>query len=115
MVKRPLQTESDKKDEQVIKAIASSDRRRIIDSLKDEPKTTGELCLELPWLNRCTVMQHLKVLENAELIITKKQGRERWNYLDISPIQQFHQRWIHPYANPSANLLLKLKQDLEAS
>jgi hypothetical protein len=59
-------------------------------------------------------VQHLNVLEKACLIITKKQERERWNYLDVSPIQQFHQRWIKPYAVPSAQLLPKLKTNLEA-
>lgn len=115
MVKRPPQSTTDIQDELVIKAIASADRRRILDSLQSAAKTTGELCSEMPWINRCTVMQHLNVLEKASLIITKKQGRERWNYLDVSPIQQFHQRWIKPYAVPSAQLLLKLKTDLEAS
>ena len=75
--------------------------------------TTGDICKELHWLNRCTVMQHLGVLENARLIITRKEGRSRWNYLDVSPIQRIHQRWIEAYATPSANLLRKLQQDLE--
>ena len=60
------------------------------------------------------VIQHLGVLENARLIITRKAGRSRWNYLDVSPIQRIHQRWIEAYAEPSANLLSKLQQDLEA-
>lgn len=115
MVKRPQQSKTDIQDERVIKAIASADRRHILDSLQCAAKTTGELCSELPWINRCTVMQHLSVLEKACLIITKKQGRERWNYLDVSPIQQFHQRWIKPFALPSAQLLHKLKTDLESS
>ena len=59
-------------------------------------------------------MQHLGVLENARLIITRKEGRSRWNYLDVSPIQRIHERWIEAYATPSATLLSKLQQDLEA-
>ena len=113
MVKRPVQSSDDARDELVIKAIASYDRRRILDSLQAEPKTTGTICKELPWLNRCTVMQHLGVLERAELIISRKEGRERWNYLDVSPIQQFHERWIKSYAMPSASILNRLKRDLE--
>ena len=75
--------------------------------------TTGEICEQLDWLNRCTVMQHLGVLENARLIIAKKEGRSRWNYLDVSPIQRIHERWIEAYATPSAQLLTKLQEDLE--
>ncbi|MDP6414211.1 MAG: helix-turn-helix domain-containing protein, partial [Gammaproteobacteria bacterium] len=85
MVKRPLQNAEDEQHELVIKAIASADRRLILDLLRDEPQTTGKICQELPWLNRCTVMQHLGVLEKARLVISKKQGRQRWNYLDVSP------------------------------
>lgn len=115
MVKRPHQNKQDKQDELVIKAIASVDRRRILDLLRDEPRTTGAICEELLWLNRCTVMQHLGVLEKARLIISKKEGRNRWNYLDVSPIQHFHERWIKAFATPSASLLGKLQRDLEAS
>jgi DNA-binding transcriptional ArsR family regulator len=75
--------------------------------------TTGELGKQLPWLDRTTVMQHLGVLEKARLIISKKEGRCRWNYLDVSPIQRIHERWIQAYATPSANMLSKLQQDLE--
>jgi DNA-binding transcriptional ArsR family regulator len=60
------------------------------------------------------VMQHLRVLENAHLIITKKEGRCRWNYLDVAPIQRIHERWIEAYAAPSAAFLNRLKDDLEA-
>jgi DNA-binding transcriptional ArsR family regulator len=115
MVKRVVLDQEDRKDELVIKAIASSDRRRIMDLLRDEPRTTGTLCEELPWLNRCTVMQHIGVLEKAELIITRKQGRQRWNYLDTGPIQRFYERWIKLYAMPSASMLHRLKTDLEAT
>lgn len=114
MVKRPLQNKADAQDELVIKSIASADRRRILDLLQDAPHTTGAICAELPWLNRCTVMQHIAVLEKARLIITRKEGRKRWNYLDVSPLQHFHERWIKAYSMPSASLLSKLRRDLEA-
>ena len=114
MVKRKFQNKQDEQDELVIKAIASADRRRILDLLREEPQTTGAICEKLDWLNRCTVMQHLGVLEKARLIITRKEGRQRWNYLDVSPIQHFHERWIKAYSMPSASLLNKLQKDLEA-
>ncbi len=100
-------------DDRVFKALAGADRRRILDLLQDGPKTTGEVCKELPWLNRCTVMQHLGVLESAELVVTRKRGRNRWNYLDVAPIQRIHDRWIGAYASPSARMLERLKRDLE--
>lgn len=115
MVNRPFENPEDLQDERVIKAIASADRRQILDLLREEPRTTGSLVEELPWLNRCTVMQHLGVLEKAELVISKKEGRQRWNYLDVSPIQRFHERWIKAYAQPSAGMLSRLKKDLEAN
>ena len=104
----------DSQDDLVFKALAGSDRRRILDLLRDRPMTTGEICGQLDWLNRCTVMQHLGVLEKARLIIAKKEGRSRWNYLDVSPIQRIHERWIQSYAAPSAQMLSRLKRDLEA-
>ncbi|MCG8506813.1 MAG: ArsR family transcriptional regulator [Sphingomonadales bacterium] len=115
MVKRPKQAKQDLEDEAVIKAMANGDRRQILDLLREEPQTTGMICRGLPWLNRCTVMQHLGVLENAGLVITHKEGRQRWNYLDVAPIQRFHERWIKAYAQPSASFLSKLKRDLESA
>ncbi len=100
-------------DDLVFKALAGADRRKILDLLRDAPMTTGELGKRLSWLDRTTVMQHLRVLEKARLIISKKEGRCRWNYLDVSPIQRIHERWIQAYATPSANMLSKLQQDLE--
>ena len=105
----------DNRDDRVFKALAGADRRRILDFLQSGPKTTGDVCEALPWLNRCTVMQHLGVLEAAELVITRKRGRNRWNFLDIAPIQRIHDRWIGAYASPSASLLNRLKQDLESA
>lgn len=112
-MRRPRISKEEEKDELTIKALASLDRRRILDALQEGPHSTGELCKELPWLNRCTVMQHLGVLENAGLVISRKEGRIRWNYLDVSPIQRIHERWIKTYAAPSAGMLSKLKRDLE--
>ena len=75
-------------DDLVFKALAGADRRRILDLLRDAPRTTGDIVSKLPHLDRTTVMQHLGVLEKARLVISKKEGRCRWNYLDVSPIQQ---------------------------
>ena len=96
-------------DNLVFKALAGADRRKILDLLRDAPMTTGDIVKNLTWLDRTTVMQHLGVLEQARLIISKKEGRCRWNYLDVSPIQRIHERWIQEYSMPSASLLSKLQ------
>lgn len=97
----------------VFKALANADRRAILDLLRDQPQTTGAICQQLKWLDRCTVMQHLRALEQAELVIVQRQGRSRWNYLNHEPIQRAYRRWIHAYAEPAADLLVQLKQKLE--
>jgi len=103
------------RDDRVFKALAAPVRRIILDMLKDEPHTTGALCARLPALDRCTVMQHLKVLEEADLIIAQRKGRERWNHLNPLPIKQIHDRWIGPYAAQAVDLLDKMKTALESS
>jgi len=108
-----LPGDQEDKDNRVFKAMANPDRRRILDLLRDSRRTTGEICLQFPSLNRCTVMQHLGVLHNAGLTIVRKDGRCRWHYLDVSPIQRIHQRWIKEYAMPASELLMKLKSELE--
>jgi DNA-binding transcriptional ArsR family regulator len=98
----------------IFKALADSRRREILDLLKDQPKTTGDICSNFKSLDRCTVMQHLGVLEKAGLVIVKKEGKFRWNYLDAVPIREIYDRWINQYASPSVELLKTLKEDLEA-
>lgn len=100
-------------NDRIFKALAAETRRALLDALKDDPQTTGALCARFPSLDRCTVMQHLKVLEEADLVIVRRQGRLRWNYLNPLPIKHIHDRWIGPYAARSVELLDKLKGDLE--
>jgi len=97
----------------LFKALGHRARRRMLDLLKDAPRTTGTLCAAMPELDRCTVMQHLKVLEEAGLVIVERRGRERWNHLDALPIHGLHERWIGPYAAYAAAMLSRLKSDLE--
>lgn len=103
----------DEESELVFKALANTDRRRILDALRDAPRTTSDLCESLPRLDRTTVMQHLRVLEKAKLVISQKRGRQRWNYLDVAPIQRVYNRWIKDYAAPAAEGLEMLKTELE--
>ena len=108
-------TGTEAKDEKVFKALANLDRRRMLDLLKDGPKTVGDLCEAISYLDRCTVMLHLKSLENADLIIAKKEGRFRWNYLNVEPIQRIYNRWIKEYAQPASDLLVQLKDNIEST
>jgi len=99
-------------NDKVFKALSAATRRAILDVLMDDPKTTGALCARFPALDRCTVMQHLKVLEDADLVIVARKGRERWNTLNPLPIKHVHDRWIGPYAAHAVALLDRLKHDL---
>jgi DNA-binding transcriptional ArsR family regulator len=94
------------------KALADASRRTILDDLRDGPKRTGDLCESFD-STRFAVMKHLRVLERAGLIVVRRRGRERWNYLNPVPIQQIVERWITPYASMWARDLLDLKKTVE--
>ena len=98
----------------VFKALASHVRRQILDDLKDQPLTTGTICDHFPHLDRCTVMQHVRVLEAANLVIAERRGRERWNHLNAMPIQEIHDRWIGPHAAAASASLARFKTRVEA-
>ncbi|MDR6816496.1 DNA-binding transcriptional ArsR family regulator [Neorhizobium sp. 2083] len=104
---------SDEKNDLIFKALAAPVRREILDELKDRPQTTGDLCARFPKLDRCTVMQHLKVLEGADLVLVRREGRERWNHLNPLPIKAIHDRWIGAYAAHAVDMLDRMKRDLE--
>ena len=114
MVKCNTKDREKDRDDLVFKAMAGSDRRKILDLLHKSPLTTGSVCKHLYCLDRCTVMQHLQVLENARLVISRKKSRCRWNYLDVVPIQRIHERWISAYASPAAKILSRIQADLES-
>ncbi|MDZ5450448.1 metalloregulator ArsR/SmtB family transcription factor [Labrys sp. ZIDIC5] len=104
---------SELKEDLVFKALAHPRRRAMLDHLKEEARTTGMLCEAFADMDRCTVMQHLKVLEEADLVIVRREGRERWNHLNALPIKRIHDRWISGYATQALTILDKLKADLE--
>lgn len=95
-------------DDRVFKALASPTRRQILDVLKDSARTTGELCEQFPALDRTTVLQHLRVLERAELVTGRKVGRERHLSLAPLPIKRIHDRWISSYMHAAVDLLDQL-------
>lgn len=101
--------------ESIFKALADYRRREMLDLLRDKPQTTGDICRKFKDLDRCTVMQHLGVLEKAELIIVKREGRNRWNYLNPLPIKEIYDRWISRYAVHAIDILARMKHDLESS
>ena len=106
---------SPEEQDRVFKALAHHVRRRILDDLRDQPLTTGTLVAHFPDLDRCTVMQHLGVLEEAGLLIAERRGRERWNHLNPLPIHDIHERWIGPHAAGAVEKLARLKQQLESA
>lgn len=94
-------------------ALANEHRRQILDLLKDKPRTTGDIARRFKGIDRCTVMLHLGILTEAGLVIAKREGKFRWNYLNVEPIQRIYERWLSSYAQPAAALLNRLKDDLE--
>jgi DNA-binding transcriptional ArsR family regulator/uncharacterized protein YndB with AHSA1/START domain len=99
----------------VFKALADPTRRLLLDSLRDRGgQTLTELEAGLG-MTRFGVMKHLKVLEAAALVISRKEGRFKYHYLNAVPIQEVADRWIAPYAKPLARFALDLKTTLEGS
>jgi len=85
-----------------------------VDAIKDGARTTGQLCEAEKALDRCTVMQHLKALEAADLIIVRREGRERWSHLNALPIKAVHDRWLAPYTRDAGAMLAELKDRVES-
>lgn len=98
----------------VWKALSDPTRRKILDLLKERPRTTGDLCDAFE-VSRFAVMKHLTVLEEAELIAVRRHGRERWNHLNAVPLQRIYERWLRPYEAEWASALLQLKNHIEQS
>src|SRR5258707_15799363 len=85
----------------VFKAVADPSRRLLLDSLfTKDGQTLGELSARLPSMTRFGVMKHLRILEAAGLVASRKLGRERLHFLNPVPIRLIHDRWIGKYAEP---------------
>lgn len=98
---------------EIWKALADPTRRALLDLLREQPRTTGELCEYFQNLTRFGVMKHLGILENAGLIIIKRKGKFRWNHLNAAPIQSIYERWVKPYEAHWAGQALALKKFIE--
>ena len=103
-------TVHDHRDDAVFKALANPTRRGILDILKQEPQTTGEVCDAFPELDRTTVLQHIRVLERAELLTGRRVGKTRRLALAPLPIKRIHDRWIDGYAQAAVDLLADLEK-----
>ena len=97
----------------MFKALADPTRRSLLDELfKDDGQTLSALEARLP-MTRFGVMKHLRILEEAGLVVTKRRGREKLHYLNPVPIRLVHDRWVSKYAAPWAATLSDIKHRLE--
>ena len=100
-------------DDKVFKALADGSRRELLDRLREKAGLTlGELC-EGHTMSRQAVTKHLALLEAANLVVTKKQGREKLHYLNPIPINDIYMRWIGKFEQGRLAALHHLKQALE--
>ena len=102
-------------DDLVFKALADPTRRHLLDQLfVRDGRTLTELESELE-MTRFGVMKHLKVLEEAGLVVARRSGREKLHFLNAVPIRLIHDRWIDKYTERQVSALLDLKNELEGS
>jgi DNA-binding transcriptional ArsR family regulator len=100
-------------DDRVFKALADPTRRLLLDRLFErDGRTLTELESELE-MTRFGVMKHLRVLEQAGLVVTRRSGREKLHFLNPVPIRLIHDRWIDKYTEGRTALLADLKNVLE--
>ena len=100
-------------DDRVFKALADRTRRFLLDRLfVRDGRTLTELESELE-MTRFGVMKHLRILEDAGLIVTRRSGREKLHFLNPVPIRLIHDRWIDKYRERHVSALAKLKSELE--
>ena len=100
--------------DEVFKALADPTRRRLLDELfREDGQTLGALEARFE-MTRYGVMKHLRQLEDAGLVVTKRRGREKLHFLNPIPIRLVHDRWVSKYAQPWAEGLSDLKNRLES-
>ena len=99
--------------DEVFKALADPTRRQLLDRLFErDGQSLSALEDGLP-MSRFGVMKHLKVLEEAGLVTTRRRGREKLHHLNPVPIRLIHDRWVSKYAEPWASALSELKKEME--
>ena len=101
--------------DEVFRALADPTRRALLDALAaTDGLTVQQLCEVAPDMTRFGVMKHLTVLEQANLVVTRRAGRTKQHFLNPVPIQHLADRWISKYARPITRALVDLQADLEA-
>ena len=101
-------------DDLAFRALADPTRRLLLDLLFErEGRTLSDLHSEVPGMTRFGVMKHLRILETAGLVVTRRVGREKLHYLNAVPVQLIHDRWVSKYTRRSASALADLKTELE--
>jgi DNA-binding transcriptional ArsR family regulator len=98
----------------VWKALSDNTRRAILDLLREGPRTTTEIVDTFPQLTRFGVMKHIDVLRAAGLVLTREEGRQRINTLNVVPIRQIYERWVGRFEELWSSHLLRIKEDAEA-
>ena len=99
--------------DEVFKALADPTRRALLDQLfKRDGQSLSALEERLP-MSRFGVMKHLRVLEEANLVVTRRRGREKLHFLNPVPIRLVYERWVSKYAEPWVSGLTNLKRELE--
>ncbi|MDB5404426.1 MAG: ArsR family transcriptional regulator [Rhodopila sp.] len=99
--------------DEVFRALADPTRRSLLDALfHEDGQTLAALEARLP-MTRFGVMKHLKALEEAGLVVTRRRGREKLHFLNPVPIRLVHDRWVSKYAEPWVSMLSELKHGLE--
>ncbi len=111
----PALAGADRRMDEVFKALSDPSRRRLLDRLNDRNgQTLRDLCAGLG-MARQSVSKHLAILENANLVTTVRQGREKLHYLNAAPISDIAERWINRYDQPRVDALADLKKALEGT
>ena len=107
-------TTDDDRDALVFKALADPTRRQLLDRLFErDGRTLTELEAQVD-MTRFGVMKHLKVLEEAGLVVTRRSGRRKLHFLNPVPIRLVHDRWIDKYTERQVSALVELKKELES-
>jgi DNA-binding transcriptional ArsR family regulator len=104
----PAESSIQSVDDTIWAALNDPSRRTILDLLRTGSMTTGKLCEHFE-TSRFAIMKHLKVLQQAGLVMVVRSGRERFNHLNPVPIQSIYRRWIRPFEQLPADRMIRLK------
>jgi len=102
--------------DEAFKALADDSRRALLDALHErDGQSLHELCAVRSEMSRFGVMEHLRILDGAHLVLTERSGRNKLHHLNPGPISELHDRWIAPYREPIVAGLLALRDLAEGA